>query len=57
MLMINHVEFKEFEIKKNLLKTQVYETKNAPSERIFSNCSIPKAMGTISKTILFTHAT
>ena len=50
MLMINHVEFKEFEFEK---KTP----ENAPSERIFSNCIIPKAMGTISKTILFTHAT
>ena len=38
-------------------KTPENATKNAPAERILSNCSIPKAMGTISKTILFTHAT
>ena len=34
---LNHVEFKELKIeKKKLLKMQVYETKNAPSERILS---------------------
>ena len=52
--MMIHIEFKEFEIEK---KTPENATKNTPAERILSNCSIPKAMGTISKTILFTHAT